>query len=167
MSTSLTIIQYLHISCRRFGWRWAFLMQLPLFFASFMLTSINLHYVTPVSRYPSLCNGCSTSDPQGKSKSTKEVLKRIDYAGSATLLGAVRHPIIKISRNPIHNSRRSSCSWPFSVSASVRSIRCADVFCPECPSPDPSTYSGLLPPFIFPWRLLYFYSSRSLSSSYL
>ncbi|KAI9069434.1 vacuolar amino acid permease [Trametes sanguinea] len=56
----------------RLGWRWAFLIQIPLFIVSFMLTSINLHYVTP-----------------GRSKSTREVLKRIDYGGSATLLISV------------------------------------------------------------------------------
>ena len=33
----------------RFGWRWAFLIQLPLFALSFFLTSTNLRYVTPVS----------------------------------------------------------------------------------------------------------------------
>ena len=32
----------------RYGWRWAFLIQLPLFLVSFILTSINLRYVTPV-----------------------------------------------------------------------------------------------------------------------
>ncbi|KAL7282876.1 hypothetical protein ACG7TL_002290 [Trametes sanguinea] len=56
----------------RLGWRWAFLIQIPLFVLSFTLTSINLHYVTP-----------------GRSKSTREVLKRIDYGGSATLLISV------------------------------------------------------------------------------
>ncbi|OSD02159.1 vacuolar amino acid permease [Trametes coccinea BRFM310] len=56
----------------RLGWRWAFLIQIPLFVLSFTLTSINLHYVTP-----------------GRSKSTREVLKRIDYGGSATLLVSV------------------------------------------------------------------------------
>ncbi|KAH9939440.1 MFS general substrate transporter [Amylocystis lapponica] len=64
----------------RLGWRWAFLLQLPLFLISFALTSINLHYVTP-----------------GKGKSTKEVLKRIDYGGSATLLGAVLSVLIFLS----------------------------------------------------------------------
>jgi len=44
----------------------------PVFGLSFILTSYNLSYVTP-----------------GKSKSTKEVLKRIDYGGSATLLVSV------------------------------------------------------------------------------
>ncbi|GJJ11782.1 hypothetical protein Clacol_006020 [Clathrus columnatus] len=52
----------------RFGWRWAFLLQIPLFVVSFLLTGYNLRYVTP-----------------GRSKSTKEVLKRIDYGGSLTL----------------------------------------------------------------------------------
>ena len=32
----------------RFGWRWAFLMQVPLFLVSFSMTSYNLNYVTPV-----------------------------------------------------------------------------------------------------------------------
>jgi len=54
------------------GWRWAFLIQMPLFLLSFCLTGHNLQYVTP-----------------GKGKSPKEVLKRIDYGGSATLLIAV------------------------------------------------------------------------------
>ena len=31
-----------------FGWRWAFLLQLPLFAISFMLSSVYLRYVTPV-----------------------------------------------------------------------------------------------------------------------
>ncbi|KAI0728869.1 MFS general substrate transporter [Fomitopsis betulina] len=57
----------------RFGWRWAFLLQLPLFFISALLTSFNLHYVTPGE----------------VSRSKREVLKRIDYGGSLTLLGAV------------------------------------------------------------------------------
>lgn len=33
----------------RFGWRWAFLIQIPLFIVSFLLTGYNLRYVTPVS----------------------------------------------------------------------------------------------------------------------
>ncbi|RPD55294.1 vacuolar amino acid permease [Lentinus tigrinus ALCF2SS1-7] len=64
----------------RLGWRWAFLLQLPLFAISFTLTSVYLRYVTP-----------------GRSKSTKAVLKRIDYAGSATLLGAVLSVLIFLS----------------------------------------------------------------------
>ncbi|KAF7314965.1 Vacuolar amino acid permease [Mycena indigotica] len=50
------------------GWRAAFLLQLPLFFVSFLLTSRSLRYVT-----------------SGKSKSAKEILRRIDYWGSLTL----------------------------------------------------------------------------------
>ncbi|KAH8100375.1 MFS general substrate transporter [Cristinia sonorae] len=64
----------------RFGWRWAFIIQLPLFVVSFLLTSVNLRYVTP-----------------GKSKSTKEVLKRIDYFGSLTLMCAVLSVLIFLS----------------------------------------------------------------------
>ncbi|KII89467.1 hypothetical protein PLICRDRAFT_109347 [Plicaturopsis crispa FD-325 SS-3] len=64
----------------RFGWRWAFLIQMPFFAASFILTSINLRYVTA-----------------GKSKSAKEVLKRIDYGGSATLLAAVGSILVFLS----------------------------------------------------------------------
>ncbi|XP_006458763.1 hypothetical protein AGABI2DRAFT_115784 [Agaricus bisporus var. bisporus H97] len=51
------------------GWRWAFLIQMPLFVLSYLLTQYNLCYVT-----------------EGKGKSTKEILKRIDYGGSATLM---------------------------------------------------------------------------------
>ncbi|KAG9318007.1 major facilitator superfamily domain-containing protein [Chiua virens] len=55
-----------------FGWRWAFIMQLPLFALSLILTTYNLRYVTP-----------------GKARSTKDILKRIDWGGSFTLLVAV------------------------------------------------------------------------------
>ncbi|KAI0628852.1 vacuolar amino acid permease [Trametes polyzona] len=64
----------------RLGWRWAFLIQLPVFVVSFMLTSVNLRYVTP-----------------GRGKSTKEVLKRIDYGGSAALLVTVLSVLIWLS----------------------------------------------------------------------
>ncbi|GLB35661.1 putative vacuolar amino acid permease [Lyophyllum shimeji] len=62
------------------GWRWAFLLQLPMFLVSFALVSYFHHYVTP-----------------GKGKSTKEVLKRIDYAGSVTLLMTVGATLIFLS----------------------------------------------------------------------
>ncbi|TFK35458.1 vacuolar amino acid permease [Crucibulum laeve] len=62
------------------GWRWAFLIQLPIFGISWILTSYNLRYVTP-----------------GKGKSTREVLKRIDYGGSATLLIAVGSVLVFLS----------------------------------------------------------------------
>jgi len=64
----------------RFGWRWAFLIQLPLFFISFLLTSVFLRYPTPQ-----------------EGKSSKEVLKRIDYGGSATLLVSVLSFLIFLS----------------------------------------------------------------------
>ncbi|KAF8959682.1 vacuolar amino acid permease [Flammula alnicola] len=54
------------------GWRWAFLIQIPLFVLSFALIMCNLTYVTP-----------------GSGRSTADILKRIDYGGSLTLLGAV------------------------------------------------------------------------------
>lgn len=54
------------------GWRWAFILQLPLFMISYVLTSTNLNYVT-----------------EGKGRSTKEIIKRIDYGGSLTLMLAV------------------------------------------------------------------------------
>ncbi|ELU43578.1 vacuolar amino acid permease [Rhizoctonia solani AG-1 IA] len=56
----------------RFGWRWAFLIQIPFFAVSFFLTSANLpvlkDYVTP-----------------GRGRGAKEILKRIDYGGCATM----------------------------------------------------------------------------------
>ncbi|KAF7342299.1 Vacuolar amino acid permease [Mycena venus] len=54
------------------GWRAAFLIQTPLWLAAFLITFYNIRYVTPE-----------------KSKSTTEVLKRIDYLGSLTLLISV------------------------------------------------------------------------------
>ncbi|KAF7295886.1 Vacuolar amino acid permease [Mycena chlorophos] len=52
-----------------FGWRVAFLMQLPLFVAAATITQFKLDYTTP-----------------GKSRSAKEILGRIDYFGTLTLL---------------------------------------------------------------------------------
>ncbi|KAJ7612149.1 vacuolar amino acid permease [Roridomyces roridus] len=63
-----------------FGWRAAFLVQIPLFAIALMLTSYNIHYVT-----------------QGKSKSAKEILKRIDYFGSLTLLIATSSLLVFLS----------------------------------------------------------------------
>lgn len=42
----------------RFGWRWAFIMQLPLFALSLILTTYNLRYVTPVSTSPDPHTSC-------------------------------------------------------------------------------------------------------------
>ncbi|GAW03957.1 vacuolar amino acid permease [Lentinula edodes] len=63
-----------------FGWRWAFLCQIPLFVISLFLTSVNLSYVT-----------------KGKGKSTVEVLKRIDYFGSFTVLISVGSMLMFLS----------------------------------------------------------------------
>jgi len=63
-----------------FGWRWAFLIQLPLFILSFTLITVNLCYVTP-----------------GEGKSVKEMLKRIDYGGSLSLLLSVLFFLIFLS----------------------------------------------------------------------
>ncbi|KAG6909881.1 hypothetical protein DXG01_014690 [Tephrocybe rancida] len=62
------------------GWRWAFLIQLPMFMISFALTSHFHHYVTP-----------------GKGKSTKDILKRIDYGGTLTLLISVAAALVFLS----------------------------------------------------------------------
>ncbi|KAI0761482.1 vacuolar amino acid permease [Trametes elegans] len=88
----------------RLGWRWAFLIQLPIFFVSFMLTSINLRYVTA-----------------GRSKSTKEVLKRIDYGGSATLLITVLSVLVFLSM-------RFSEEYPWSAPAVYVPFTLAIVF---------------------------------------
>ncbi|KAF8801910.1 MFS general substrate transporter [Phlegmacium glaucopus] len=66
-----------------FGWRWAFWIQVPLFVLSLALTTCNLTYVIP-----------------GTGRSTKDILKRIDYGGSLTLFGAGlpwSHPSVWIS----------------------------------------------------------------------
>ncbi|KAJ7700682.1 major facilitator superfamily domain-containing protein [Mycena rosella] len=62
------------------GWRAAFLLQAPIYLSAFCLTSYNLRYVTP-----------------GKSKSAVEVLKRIDYFGSFTLLISVGSLLLFLS----------------------------------------------------------------------
>ncbi|KIJ98026.1 hypothetical protein K443DRAFT_104663 [Laccaria amethystina LaAM-08-1] len=54
------------------GWRWAFLIQIPLFAIAFSLTTYNLNYVISERR-----------------RSTLEVLKRIDYGGTLALLISV------------------------------------------------------------------------------
>ena len=63
-------------------------MQLPVVVASFALTSYNLRYVTPVSTPPPPRPRTPTR-PQGRGKGARDVLARIDYGGSAALLGAV------------------------------------------------------------------------------
>ncbi|PPQ99167.1 hypothetical protein CVT24_009258 [Panaeolus cyanescens] len=62
------------------GWRWAFLIQIPIFFVSYTLTSINLNYVT-----------------EGAGKNPKEILRRIDYFGSGSLMLAVGSTLVFLS----------------------------------------------------------------------
>lgn len=64
----------------RFGWRYAFFLQLPFFAVSFIMTTLLLNYETP-----------------GSSKSTKDVLRRIDYGGVLTLLTMVGSFLIFLS----------------------------------------------------------------------
>ncbi|PPQ88137.1 hypothetical protein CVT25_004893 [Psilocybe cyanescens] len=54
------------------GWRWAFLIQIPLFIVSWVLTTCNLTYVVP-----------------GAGRSASDIMKRIDYGGTFSLLAAV------------------------------------------------------------------------------
>ncbi|TFK65321.1 vacuolar amino acid permease [Pluteus cervinus] len=55
-----------------FGWRSAFFIQLPFFGLALALIFTNLRYTTP-----------------GSGRNTTDILKRIDYGGSITLLGMV------------------------------------------------------------------------------
>ncbi|KAJ2923046.1 hypothetical protein H1R20_g14050, partial [Candolleomyces eurysporus] len=64
----------------KFGWRWAFLGQLPIFVTSFALTEFNLNYTT-----------------EGENKDKKAILRRIDYAGTVTLFVAVFSLLIFMS----------------------------------------------------------------------
>lgn len=64
----------------KFGWRWAFLMQIPLYIISYLLTGYNLNYFTP-----------------GRSKSVKETFKRIDYGGSILLLLSIGSFLLLLS----------------------------------------------------------------------
>lgn len=51
------------------GWRWAFLIQVPILVITWILVFVNAHYVMP-----------------GQSANKRESLKRIDYFGSLTLV---------------------------------------------------------------------------------
>ncbi|KAJ7583934.1 vacuolar amino acid permease [Mycena floridula] len=62
------------------GWRYAFVMQIPLFVLSLALTTNSLRYTTP-----------------GASLTAKDVLKRIDYFGSLSLLGVVGSVLLSLS----------------------------------------------------------------------
>lgn len=87
------------------GWRWAFLLQMPVFLLSLLMTGINLRYVTPVRKIAIYFDELKFRMLQGKSKSTKEVLKRIDYWGSLTLLLSVSNMRISTSRTNPHLSQ--------------------------------------------------------------
>ena len=65
---------------------------MPLFIVSFVMTSYNLNYTTPVSGDYADNNTSHPMHVQGKGKSTKEMLKRIDYGGTLTLFMAVSAP---------------------------------------------------------------------------
>ncbi|KAJ7184647.1 MFS general substrate transporter [Mycena filopes] len=87
-----------------FGWRAAFLLQIPLFLLAFLITSYNIRYVTP-----------------GRSRGTKEILKRIDYFGSLTLLIAVGSLLVFLST-------RYNESLPWSDSRVIAPLVLAIVF---------------------------------------
>ncbi|KAE9390892.1 hypothetical protein BT96DRAFT_331199 [Gymnopus androsaceus JB14] len=57
------------------GWRWAFLIRTPLFVLFILLITFKLEY-----------------DTSGVGKNAVQVLKRIDYLGSITLLITVSSP---------------------------------------------------------------------------
>ncbi|KAF7307903.1 Vacuolar amino acid permease [Mycena kentingensis (nom. inval.)] len=65
------------------GWRAAFLIQLPLFALAALITQLNITYTTPGGK--------------GPAKSAKDVLRRIDYLGSITLLISVLSLLIFLS----------------------------------------------------------------------
>ncbi|KIM49857.1 hypothetical protein M413DRAFT_21980 [Hebeloma cylindrosporum] len=88
----------------RLGWRWAFLIQMPLFVVSYILTSWNLNYVT-----------------EGTGKSTREILKRIDYLGSGSLMMAVGSTLVFLSV-------RYNASQPWSNPAVIISVVMAAIF---------------------------------------
>ena len=76
----------------RYGWRAAFMIQLPLFFVSFALTGYNLRYVTPVSGAVGV-EFVRLTGAQGKGKTPREVIRRIDYGGIVTTLVWVRESL--------------------------------------------------------------------------
>ncbi|KAF9481292.1 vacuolar amino acid permease [Pholiota conissans] len=86
------------------GWRWAFLIQIPFFFVAFILTDWNLNYVT-----------------EGTGKSTMEMIRRIDFLGSGSLMMTVGSMLIFLSV-------RYNASFPMSHPACITSLTCAVVF---------------------------------------
>ncbi|KAI6111388.1 major facilitator superfamily domain-containing protein [Pisolithus sp. B1] len=102
-----------------FGWRWAFIMQIPLFALSLTLTTCNLHYVTP-----------------GMGRSAKDVLNRIDWGGSITLLVAIGSFLVFLS---MKFSEDLSWSDPLVVASFVLGIAfmVAFILVELCVSPEP------------------------------
>ncbi|KAG8955270.1 hypothetical protein FRC03_011230 [Tulasnella sp. 419] len=66
----------------RFGWRWAFLCQIPILVISFILISIKVNVQLPSQR-----------------QTTREKLKRIDYLGSLTLVLGVSSLLLAVTLN--------------------------------------------------------------------
>ncbi|KAI6017815.1 major facilitator superfamily domain-containing protein [Pisolithus microcarpus] len=102
-----------------FGWRWAFIMQIPLFALSLTLTTCNLHYVTP-----------------GMGRSAKDVLKRIDWGGSITLLIAIGSFLVFLS---MKFGEDLSWSDPLVVASIILGIAfmVAFILVELCVSPEP------------------------------
>lgn len=83
-----------------FGWRWAFLAQIPLFCFAFLLVTFNLRY----------------SNLDGKS--VQEMSRRIDFTGTAMLFGSVLCFLLFLSyhANDYLPWRDPLVYWPFSGS---------------------------------------------------
>lgn len=110
----------------QFGWRWAFIMQLPLFALSLTLTTCNLVYATP-----------------GMGRSAKDVLKRIDWGGSITLLIAVGSFLVFLS---VKFSEDLPWSDPLVVVSLILGIAflVAFILVELCVSPEPVLSPALL-----------------------
>jgi len=62
------------------GWRWAFLLQVPILVLTWILVFVNAHYVMP-----------------GQSRSRKEMLGRVDYFGSLSLVLSLGSLVLSLS----------------------------------------------------------------------
>jgi hypothetical protein len=62
------------------GWRWAFLLQVPILVLTWILVFLNAHYVM-----------------DGQSRSRKEMLGRIDYFGSLSLVLSLGSLVLSLS----------------------------------------------------------------------
>ncbi len=132
----MTLCSYFNLwFSSRLGWRWAFFLQIPLFALSFVLTMCNLTYVTPVCLSYSVM-GCSklTTFFKGSGRSTKDILKRIDYGGSLCLLGAVSCTVTKaffLSFCYFSSRLAPSCSsWAWGTTKATKYVTCPNRFFP-------------------------------------